>query len=255
MKKNKHTPAPLLCWDIYSNMVNSNTPIPIIPIGGLQKQSLVDFSGNVSAVLFTCGCNFRCSYCHNPDLVYPDLIDKTKKIDYHKLFSWLKKNKKLLDAVVITGGEPTVHASLPELINDIRKLNLKIKLDTNGTNPDMLEMLIHDKAIDYVAMDIKAPLVLDKYKNVVGNCFNQYHLDKVQQSAEILMKKLVSYEFRTTLDKTITQEDLEVIIQLLSGNYYIQQLQKEGVPSQPAPEFLDVAELNKIKSDVHVFVR
>ena len=136
-------------------------------IGGLQKISLLDYPGHISAIIFTQGCNFRCPFCYNPMLVEPagsgksKYLEKIKQKDYptieeDNLFAFLKKRQGKLDAVVITGGEPTIHRDLPNFLNKIKKLDYKIKLDTNGTNPLLLQQLIKKKLVDYIAMDIKS---------------------------------------------------------------------------------------------------
>jgi len=147
-------------------------------IGGLEKLTLIDYPGEVAAIIFTQGCNFRCQFCYNPMLVWPleDSKMKYRKdhslIEESDLFAFLRSRVGKLDGVVITGGEPTLHADLPEFINKIKALGYKVKLDTNGTNQEMLEKLINipltrgQNLIDYIAMDLKAPL--DKYEKVTG---------------------------------------------------------------------------------------
>lgn len=200
-----------------------------IPIGGFIKQSLIDYVGNISAVIFTVGCNFRCSYCHNPELVYPNLYSKNTNYTWLDILAWLKKNKKLLDAVVITGGEPTLHKNLPELINCIKSLNLKVKLDTNGTNPSMLRILSEKKMVDYIAMDIKTSLNIKKHQQIVGKCFTEVMLQNIKQSIQILKRNNVDFEFRTTLADLILQEDIHSIIDSISGKYYLQYLRLDGI--------------------------
>jgi pyruvate formate lyase activating enzyme len=136
-------------------------------IAGFKKQSLIDYSGNISSVVFTQGCNFRCGYCHNPDLVLPERFGNIYSEE--KMFEYLAKYKKMLDAVCITGGEPTIHKDLPSFISRIKELGLKIKLDSNGTNPDMLKYLFENKLVDFIAMDIKHILDFKAYNETVGN--------------------------------------------------------------------------------------
>jgi len=191
-----------------------------LPIGGFHKQSLIDYPGNISAVVFTRGCNFACNYCHNYQLI--DCADTTTTIDESAVFDWLEKRKQMLDAVVITGGEPTLHEYLPQFIEKIKKLALKVKLDTNGTEPSLLVKLIREKLVDYVAMDIKAPLVLEKYQAVVGEKFTASLLEKVVQSVNLLHELPIDCEFRTTLDESLSAEDIITISKQLSKPYYIQ---------------------------------
>lgn len=202
-------------------MSNSNNKS--FPIGGFIKQSLIDYPGNISSVIFTQGCNFRCIYCHNPDLVWPERIKKSETFDTGAVLNWITENQLLLDAVVITGGEPTMHTSLEEFIVDIKNLDLKVKLDSNGTNPDVLEKLISKNLLDYIAMDVKAPLNLEEYKILVGEAFNQKRLDNIQNSIELIKNSNVEFEFRTTvLDKFHTIESIEKIVAYLECNLYLQ---------------------------------
>jgi pyruvate formate lyase activating enzyme len=170
-------------------------------IGGLEHLSLLDYPDNLSAIIFTQGCNFRCHFCYNPMLVWPlesqsgELNQSGQSlISEADLFDFLKSRVGKLDGVVISGGEPTVHRDLPEFIKRIRELGFLVKLDTNGTNPEMLQSLINDSLVDYVAMDIKAPW--DKYEQIVGV---KVDTDKLTQSALILQETKVPCEFRSTL--------------------------------------------------------
>lgn len=175
-------------------------------VGGLQKFSLLDFPEHVSAIIFTQGCNFRCQYCYNPMLVRPVGNSKPKKnseeflekghslISENDLFSFLESRAGKLDAVVITGGEPTIHDDLPAFIRRIRRLGLKIKLDTNGTSPEMLESLLAERLLDYIAMDVKGSA--GKYNIIAGV---KVDLEKIKESITIIMKSGLPYEFRTTL--------------------------------------------------------
>ncbi len=199
-----------------------------LPIGGFHKQSMIDYPGHISSIVFTCGCNFKCSYCHNYQLIDSHLSKDTLQLDEDELFGWFEKNKILLDAVVITGGEPTLHDGLSEFIRKIKALGLKVKLDTNGTNPRMLRDLIREELLDYIAMDIKAPLILDNYRKVVGKQFTESHLEKVNESVFILNETIIDSEFRTTFDESLSIEDLIKIIKIIRRNYFIQNRLSEG---------------------------
>lgn len=168
---------------------------------GFVKVSLVDWDGYVSAVVFLPGCNFRCPFCHNRDLVLhpgnlPD-IDQGWMIDY------LRENSDFLDGVVITGGEPTIHHELPQLISKIKQLGLKVKLDTNGSNPHMLMDLLDSGLIDAVAMDLKGPLD-DRYDALSGV---KTPLEDIKKSIFLLMEGAVEHEFRTTVVPHLIKED------------------------------------------------
>ncbi|MFA5317984.1 MAG: anaerobic ribonucleoside-triphosphate reductase activating protein [Patescibacteria group bacterium] len=161
-------------------------------IGGLQKLSLLDYPEHIAAIIFTQGCNFRCHFCYNPKLVVPQ--KDYSLISEDSLFEFLRKRKGKIDSVVITGGEPTIHLDLPEFIRKIRELGYLTKLDTNGTNPKMLEFLIQKKLIDYIAMDIKAPL--NKYQEVVGV---KNVLANITKSIIIIKESRLPHEFRSTI--------------------------------------------------------
>ncbi len=197
-------------------------------IAGFKKQSLIDYPGNISAVIFTQGCNFRCGFCHNPDLVLPEKFGAT--YDENQILAYLKKYSNLMDAVCITGGEPTIHNDLPDLIRKIKILNLKVKLDSNGTNPAMLQDLIENKLIDFVAMDIKHVLEFDAYNKAVGNCINKDTFFKVLQSVNFIEKSDIEYEFRTTVIKNLHQPDqIKTLKKRFGDHYKIQQFNPQVV--------------------------
>ncbi len=160
-------------------------------ISGIEKLSLVDYPGYCCAVLFTGGCNFLCPFCHNSGLVE----GKYQTLDNDEIMAFLKKRFGMLEAVVISGGEPTLQPDLIEFIREIKKIGYKVKLDTNGTNPTMLAQIVEEGLVDYVAMDIKN--AFDLYPVITGK--PQIDIHKIRQSVEILKSGGVDYEFRTTL--------------------------------------------------------
>ena len=185
--------------------------------GGIEKFSLIDFPGKTSCILFTIGCNFRCPYCHNPELV-----DETveTKISEEEILDFLKTRKTLLDGVVITGGEPTLHDDLISFIKKIKELGFLVKLDTNGTNPKMLREALDKKLVDYVAMDMKSPLA--KYSQTVARPVDT---KAIRESIDLLLNSNIGYEFRTTLIKAmVTPSDILEIGKEIKGakNYYLQ---------------------------------
>lgn len=190
-------------------------------ISGLQKTTLLDFPGKVACTVFLSGCNLRCPFCHNASLVVrpgPALMGD------EEFFAFLKKRSGILDGVCITGGEPTLRPELPEFIEKIRALGFPVKLDTNGTNPQMLSQLM-DK-LDYVAMDIKASPSC--YMEICGN---MDVLDRVRESAALLMNGTVDYEFRTTCVHPYHDPGaMKQIGQWLSGakRYYLQKYVDSG---------------------------
>lgn len=193
-------------------------------IAGLQKISLIDYPNKITAVVFTGGCNFNCFYCHNRELINKNKIPEEMIIPESDVFSFLEKRIKKLDAVTITGGEPTIHSDLPDFIKKIKKMGFLVKLDSNGTNPVMLKKLIKDKLIDYAAMDIKAPLNWKDYNKVVS-IKNENIFAKVLESVKLLNEEKVPYEFRTSLvDGQFKKEDMEKIVKDIKnkGVYYLQ---------------------------------
>jgi len=163
-----------------------------IPIKGWQKTSLIDFSPYTASVIFLGGCNFRCSYCHNPDLVLK--CHEIKDIELQKILDYLKAKKNWIDGVCITGGEPTIYQDLPLFLAEFKKIGLKVKLDTNGTNPLMLKELTSRGVVDYIAMDIKNSL--EKYAKVA---IVEVDKDKIRESVDLIKNSGIDYEFRTTV--------------------------------------------------------
>lgn len=188
-------------------------------ISGMQKTSFIDYPGELATVLFTSGCNFRCPYCHNAEL----LKENQKKLDVDWI-KWLKSRKKNIDAVVISGGEPTLQEGLIDFIKLLKQEQFKVKLDTNGTAPEILEYLFQENLIDYIAMDLKG--TLNVYKKIVNS--NQL-IEKVKKSINLIKQFAPDYEFRTTLTEDILfecikDENLDELLELLKGakKYYIQ---------------------------------
>lgn len=174
--------------------------------GGWQKFSLIDFPGRASAILFTQGCPFRCHFCHNPELVNPAQAMFTP-VTEEEIMDFLATRRGKLDGVVITGGEPTLHPDLPEFMEKIKSLCFAVKLDTNGSRPDVLERIIAGGLADYIAMDYKAPLA--KYGTVAGPAAETAN---VRRSARMIMNSVVPYEFRTTVVKELLSEDDIILI-------------------------------------------
>ncbi|MFA5392464.1 MAG: anaerobic ribonucleoside-triphosphate reductase activating protein [Candidatus Paceibacterota bacterium] len=170
--------------------------------GGLQKTTLVDYPGKVAATVFTNGCNFRCPYCHNPELVLPSLNQIQPKLTEKEILDFLTEKNKFLEALCITGGEPTLNPDLKDFIKKVKALGYLVKLDTNGSSPEVLKDLIDSRLIDYVAMDIKAPP--EKYNLfTLGNI----SIEKIQESIDILKKSKIDYEFRTTVAPILLDEE------------------------------------------------
>ena len=180
-------------------------------IGGFQKFSLIDYPGKISCIIFTQGCNFRCFYCHNPELVYPHLFETP--LAEEEIVDFLKRRKKQLEAIVISGGEPTIQEDLVPFLKMVKTLGYAVKLDTNGSNPLVIRELVKRKLVDYIAMDIKAPL--KKYQDLVKVKVN---LSRIKESIEIIENSSVEYEFRTTyIPSFLTSKDLLEILSLIKN--------------------------------------
>jgi len=186
-------------------------------ISGLVKSSIIDYPKKIAAVVFTHGCNFRCGYCHNPDLV----AEVAKNIIVEEeILNFLKSRRNILDGLVITGGEPLIHKDIGDFLLKIKEMGYLIKLDTNGYNPDFLERIIQNNLVDYVAMDIKTSL--EKYSEVVGVDLDFHNIAK---SINLIMRKARDYEFRSTLlPKHHNEDTIKQMVSLVSGakRFYIQ---------------------------------
>lgn len=203
-------------------------------IGGLQKLTLIDYPGKVAATVFTAGCNFFCPFCHNPDLVLFNKNEQYPFLSTEQFFWWLEKNLGLLDGVCISGGEPTIHQDLPDFIKEIKDLGFAVKLDTNGSNPGMLEQLLDNNLVDYVAMDIKAPI--NKYSK-----FYRLPIDTAAIKKSVnLIRQLADYEFRTTVipDLHKKRDFTEIGEWLMGSNKYV--LQQFRPKKTLDPAFADV---------------
>ncbi|MEE9514650.1 MAG: anaerobic ribonucleoside-triphosphate reductase activating protein [Candidatus Brocadiales bacterium] len=183
-----------------------------VQIRGFIKSSLIEWEGMISAVIFLSGCNFRCTYCHSPDLVNP--AEDMDTIPPETVISDLKKNT-WIDGVVISGGEPTLHTGLKELLKKLKDLRLKIKLDTNGTNPDLLEEFISDGLLDCVAMDVKAPLKDESYREVTKW---ERGVQDIRRSINVIIESGLEHEFRTTVCPSyLGEEEIKDIARSLQG--------------------------------------
>lgn len=183
-------------------------------IGGLQKFSLIDYPGKIAAVVFTQGCNFRCPYCHNPELVLPEFFNPV--IPESIFFRFLEDRYGQIDAVVISGGEPTIHADLVDFIKAIKERGYLVKLDTNGSAPRTLETLIDKKNIDYIAMDIKAPFA--RYSELSG-C--DVPTECIATSIRLIESSGIEHEFRTTWEtSTLSVRDIDAIQEYVKPEQY-----------------------------------
>lgn len=170
-------------------------------IGGFQRFSLIDYPDKICAIVFTQGCNFRCPYCHNPELVDNKRSDNIE-LKEDEILSFLGRRKGKLDAVTITGGEPLLQPDLSTFLSAVKRLKYLVKLDTNGSFPSKLEKIIQSKSVDYIAMDIKTSL--DKYNQVIKSKIEKR---KILDSIRLIMDSGLDYEFRTTIIKDLFEKD------------------------------------------------
>lgn len=193
-------------------------------IAGLEKCSFVDYPGCMSAVVFTPGCNMNCFYCHNRQLIGSDPLDAAapscQGFSAGAVTDLLARRRGMLDAVVVTGGEPTLQPGLDSFLASAGAMGFKVKLDTNGTNPDVLESLLDQRLVDFVAMDVKAPA--DLYEHICGVPVDQ---SAIGRSVALLLEGRVRYEFRTTFAPPLTDDDIRRIAQRIRGadSYVLQQ--------------------------------
>ena len=191
-------------------------------ISGFEKMTLTDYPGSVAAIVFTQGCNFKCPFCHNSDLIY----FKSGVIDENEVLDYLGKRKKMLDGVVITGGEPTMQKDLIGFLNKVKDLGLKVKLDTNGAKPEILQKIIDLNLVDYIAMDIKSSQ--NNYSEVSGV---KVDINKIRESISIIKKSKLDFEFRTTVVKNYhNYESLLEICEYVGKDvkYYLQNFENSS---------------------------
>jgi len=203
-----------------------------ITLGGIQRSSLIDYPGKISCVLFVQGCNFRCPFCHNPQLVIPS--SSVPKLDNGQVLEFLAQRKGYLDAVVVSGGEPTLQPGILELCLRIKEMGYCVKLDTNGSRPGVLESLLQEQAVDYVAMDIKSSL--SNYPHFT----RESHIgDLIKASIQIIISYCKEYEFRTTCVKSfVNRATIDDMARIIKGAklYVLQPFRHENVLR---PEFFE----------------
>ncbi len=206
----------------------------MIPIKGMEKTSLIDYPGKISAVVFLGGCNFRCPFCHNRELVLD--YESLDTIPEDEVLQFLEDRKDWLDGVVVSGGEPTLWKELPGFLERIKALGYPVKLDTNGTNPKMLKEVVAKGLVDYIAMDIKGPE--SSYERICGT---NVEFSKIRESIEVIIKSNAKHEFRSTILPSLhTREDVLAMARMVAGGekFYLQQFRPRNTLD---PEF------NKVK--------
>jgi len=222
-----------------------------IKISGIQKTSLIDYPDYISTVLFTQGCNMNCPYCHNPELIVKENNNEYLKLPY--FWEYLEKRADLIDGVVITGGEPLIHSSLYDFIKNIKEHDLLVKLDTNGTNYELLKRIIGDDLIDYVAMDIKGPI--EDYGNFCGIKLNNVTKESIKKSRDLILNTNIDYELRTTIVPDMhTKDVLRKIAAQIMGctNYYLQNFRSGKVNDPEYTEKRSFSE-SEIKTFIKIF--
>ncbi len=190
-------------------------------LGGLQKLTLIDYPGKVAATVFTVGCNFRCPFCHNPELV-----EGPGSFSEEEFFQFLKKRQGKLEGICITGGEPTIQKDILGFMSKIKKMGFLVKLDTNGSQPNVLKQALDRGVVDFIAMDIKNSL--EKYNKTNGV---KTDLNKIKLSVNLIKNSKKPYEFRTTVVPSLHKlEDFDKIGIWLKGseNYALQEFRNEG---------------------------
>lgn len=210
-------------------------------ICGYQKTTLLDYPGHVAATIFTGGCNFRCPFCHNADLL--ENPKEASLISEEEIFSFLQKRKNVLSGICITGGEPCLQPDLQDFILKVRELGYKIKLDTNGYRPEVVSSLLEHNLLDYIAMDIKAGY--SNYATVSG--IPNIDINKIKESISIIENSGIAYEFRTTVVRELhTEQDFHEISQLLSSDapYFLQSFVDSGNILTPGLSPCDIDTLN-----------
>ncbi len=212
-------------------------------IGGLNKLTTQDFPEHLACIIFTKGCNFNCSYCYNRDLV----DNKAETIDEDYVMAYLYKRRKILDGVVISGGEPTIWDDLIPFIKKVKEFKLDIKLDTNGYNPTMLKEILDNNLVDYIAMDIKA--IPDKYMKVINK---KIDFNKILESIDLIKKSNIKYEFRTTIMKGVhDKKDIIKILKLIGDSkLYLQNFQYTDVVKDKNIKSFSRDELLKLKEEL-----
>ena len=196
-------------------------------LGGLQKLTLIDYPGKVACTVFSMGCNFKCPFCYSSELVIKEKMRQQTALKEKDFFQFLNKRKGMLQAVVLCGGEMTLQKDLLKFAKKIKDMGYLIKLDTNGSSPQVLKSLIHKRLLDYVALDVKAPLRQEKYDEAAGRAVD---LRDIKKSIDLVKKSGIDYEFRTTVVPTIhSKQDILDIADALAPakKYYLQNFRAE----------------------------
>jgi len=219
-----------------------------IKIGGLEKCSLIDYPGKICCIIYTIGCNYRCSFCYNRDLLTQKEFDASSReaISECDVLEYIEKNSKMLDAVCITGGEPTLQSDLPIFCHKVKAIGKLVKIDTNGTGPNQLLRCIKMGVVDYFAMDLKGPP--EKYKEITGVDFSE----EVWDSINIIKNSGLPHEFRLTLNPQLTKQDVIDTISLVPGSkVFLQKFEPANALFPDARKMISLPETvaNEVKEE------
>ncbi|MBN1543888.1 anaerobic ribonucleoside-triphosphate reductase activating protein [Candidatus Woesearchaeota archaeon] len=232
----------------------------LVIIAGIERTSLVDWPEKICSTIFIAGCNFRCPFCHNSELVLPEKIENIEAMTENELLTALVERKRFIDGVCITGGEPLMSPDIVKLIHKMKDKGFAVKLDTNGSVPTLLKKIIDEKLVDYVAMDIKAPK--ERYGEATGINANT---KLIEESIKILKESSIDHEFRTTVVKgLLAKEDIIAIGEWIKGAkaYYLQQFmstektlspeyhKKQSYTPEELGEMLDAVKKNFKKTGI-----
>ena len=211
-------------------------------IAQLLPTTLIEYPGKVAALIYTAGCNFRCPFCHNSELVLPDKVKALRCIPEDDVLYFLRERQGFLDALAITGGEPTLQPDLAEFLARVKGIGYLIKLDTNGSNPGVLARLFDEKLVDYVAMDVKGPE--ERYSELAGV---NVDTDAVKETIRLIIDRAPDYEFRTTVAPTITADEVEETTRLIQGakRYFLQAFVVPEGKEIVDPSWSDLSALSK----------
>ncbi|MBP7005646.1 anaerobic ribonucleoside-triphosphate reductase activating protein [Patescibacteria group bacterium] len=220
-------------------------------IAGYQPLTLLDYPGVIASMVFTQGCPFRCVYCHNPDLIPVQPMDVGHAVTEERIFQHIEKQRRLLEGVVVTGGEPTIHADLPVFLKKIKQMGMLVKLDTNGVHPNMIAYLIEKRLVDFIAMDIKH--VWSRYAEVIGRSQKQI-IKNCQKTVALLSASKILHEFRTTLYPALhSADDIKTIARALEvgARYALQEVRYEKTLNTDLVKYPPL-DLERIVSEVRV---
>ncbi len=216
--------------------------------------SLIDYPGRVAAVVWTVGCNLRCPFCYNPELVLPELSARLETIPPDWVLRELGERAGFIEGLAVTGGEPTLQGDLADFLWEVKSLGLGVKLDTNGTRPEVLEGLLSDDLLDYVALDIKAPF--RRYHELSGIPDDEAEavVGRVRRSLEILEGSGIEYEVRTTLAPGLTEGDVrEILGEVPAERYYLQRFivpREKGLVGVPRGEALPAERIRELAEEL-----